>query len=53
VIHIGFPDPAQATGTQDEQWAVFRQVRDDIRQQVLRYLTSGESEPPTPDEEEI
>ncbi len=29
--HIGFPDPAKATGTDDEKLAVFRRVRDDIR----------------------
>jgi arsenate reductase len=37
-IHIGFQDPAQATGTEEERLAVFRQVRDEIRQQVLSYL---------------
>ncbi len=30
--HIGFPDPAKATGTDAEKLAVFRKVRDDIRQ---------------------
>src|SRR6185369_6229951 len=30
-LHIGFPDPAKATGTDDEKLAVFRKVRDDIR----------------------
>ncbi len=38
VTHIGFPDPAKATGTEEEKTAVFRQVRDDIRAQVLPYL---------------
>lgn len=38
VVHIGFPDPARATGGHLEQLAVFRQVRDAIRQQVLDYL---------------
>ena len=38
VLHIGFPDPAQATGNQVERLAVFRQVRDAIREQVLVYL---------------
>ncbi|RMF04495.1 MAG: arsenate reductase ArsC [Chloroflexi bacterium] len=37
-VHIGFPDPADATGTQEEKMAVFRQVRDDIRVRVLDYL---------------
>ena len=39
VTHIGFPDPAKATGTDQEIFAVFRQVRDDIREQVLSYLS--------------
>lgn len=39
VTHIGFPDPAQATGSQDEQMAVFRRVRDEIQQRILPYLT--------------
>jgi arsenate reductase (thioredoxin) len=30
-LHIGFPDPAKATGTDAEKLVVFRQVRDDIR----------------------
>jgi arsenate reductase len=30
-LHIGFPDPAKATGTDAEKIAVFRKVRDDIR----------------------
>ena len=30
-LHIGFPDPAKATGTDAEKLAVFRKVRDDIR----------------------
>lgn len=37
--HISFLDPAAATGSEEEQLAVFRQVRDDIRQRVLGYLT--------------
>lgn len=38
VKHIGFPDPAQAVGTRAEKMKTFRQVRDDIRQDVLEYL---------------
>jgi arsenate reductase len=38
VVHLGFPDPARATGTQAEQMAVFRQVRDAIREKVLKFL---------------
>ena len=29
--HWGFDDPAHATGTEEEQVAVFRRVRDEIR----------------------
>lgn len=36
--HISFPDPAKATGTDEEKMAVFREVRDGIREQVLEYL---------------
>lgn len=37
-VHIGFPDPALATGTELEKMAVFRRVRDDIKAQILAYL---------------
>lgn len=36
--HLGFPDPAQATGSPEEVLAVFRAVRDDIAQRVPTYL---------------
>lgn len=38
--HIGFPDPADATGSEDEILSVFRQVRDDIQSQIIPYLTN-------------
>jgi arsenate reductase len=38
VKHMGFPDPAAATGSEAERLAVFRQVRDGLRQEVFRYL---------------
>lgn len=31
-LHIGFVDPAKATGTDEEKMAVFRRVRDQIRE---------------------
>ena len=34
-LHVSFPDPADAEGTQAEQIAVFRAVRDQIRQRLL------------------
>lgn len=30
-LHIGFDDPADATGTEEEQMVVYRRVRDEIR----------------------
>jgi arsenate reductase len=39
-VHIGFPDPAKAEGSEDEKMQVFRQVRDDIRVKILGYLAS-------------
>jgi arsenate reductase len=35
VRHVGFVDPAAAEGTEEERLAVFRQVRDAIRERVL------------------
>ncbi len=35
--HIGFPDPAKATGTDAEKLAIFRGVRDDIRKRFREY----------------
>jgi arsenate reductase len=37
-VHLGFPDPAKATGTSEEMMAVFRQVREDIADRVTAYL---------------
>ena len=33
-VHLGFTDPARATGTEDEVMAAFRQVRDDIAERA-------------------
>jgi arsenate reductase len=41
VVHIGFPDPAAATGSVKEQFAVFKQVRDGLRKRVFDYLDRG------------
>ena len=38
--HIGFPDPAETTGTQEEVLNAFRRVRDQIRQRVIPFLQS-------------
>jgi arsenate reductase len=39
-VHLGFPDPAKAAGTEAEIMAVFRAVRDDIAQQLPALLES-------------
>ncbi len=36
-VHLGFVDPAAAAGTEDEIMAVFRRVRDEIRQRLPDY----------------
>ncbi len=41
-IHVSFPDPAEATGTEEERMAVFRAVRDDIRTRLLPELARRE-----------
>ncbi len=37
-VHLGFPDPAKASGTDEEVMAVFRSVRDAIAEQVPALL---------------
>jgi arsenate reductase len=44
VKHIGFPDPAGATGSEEERLEVFRQVRDGIRREAIHYLEEMEVE---------
>ena len=36
--HWSFPDPSKATGSQEEQLAVYRHVRDDIRARIEHEL---------------
>jgi arsenate reductase (thioredoxin) len=38
VMHVGFPDPARATGPEEEIMAAFRQVRDEMRRQLIPLL---------------
>src|SRR6266581_56399 len=40
-LHWSFPDPSKATGPEDEQFAVYRQVRDAIRERIGRELLRG------------
>jgi len=37
-IHLGFPDPTATTGSDSEKLDAFRQVRDQIREQVIGFL---------------
>jgi arsenate reductase len=37
-MHMPFPDPARVTGTEDEQMAAFRDVRDGIAAQISALL---------------
>jgi len=39
-LHIGFDDPATATGTEEEILAVFRRVRDEIQDQFFHFYTN-------------
>jgi arsenate reductase (thioredoxin) len=38
VLHVGFPDPARATGTEDEIMVAFRHIRDEMRRQLIPLL---------------
>jgi len=38
ILHISFPDPAKATGSEEEILAEFRQVRDDLRERLVPLL---------------
>lgn len=40
--HWGFDDPAKATGTDAEVWAVFQRVRDEIGERIKRFAETGE-----------
>lgn len=44
-VHLGFPDPAKVTGTDEVVMAAFCAVRDDIARQIPAYLAqfTGES----------
>ena len=38
MLHVGFPDPGRAPGTEVERMAVFRRVRDEMRQKLISRL---------------
>ena len=39
-LHIGFEDPAEATGTNDEILNTFRRIRDEIKRDFYQFYTS-------------
>lgn len=40
--HWGFDDPATAQGDEEEKWAVFQNVRDQIGERIKRFAETGE-----------
>jgi arsenate reductase (thioredoxin) len=43
-LHWSFADPSQATGSEGEQWEVYRRVRDDIKERVEQFVGSPQSD---------
>ena len=40
-LHWSFPDPSKATGSEEQQLTIYRQVRDDIRERIKHELLPG------------
>ncbi len=49
-IHMGFPDPAKATGSYEQVVAEFRSVRDAMSKEILTLLVRGDSDASTGNE---
>lgn len=43
-LHWSLPDPSRATGTEEEQLAVYREVRDELRRRIEAELLTHASE---------
>ena len=43
-VHISFKDPAKAIGSEEERLAVFRRIRDEIRREILGFLSDRDQE---------
>ena len=41
-VHWDLDDPAKAEGTEEEKWAFFQRVRDEIKDRVQRFAKTGE-----------
>lgn len=39
--HWGFDDPAKAAGTDEEKWAFFQRVRDEIKERIEKFSNEG------------
>lgn len=39
--HWGFDDPAKAEGSEEEKWAFFQRVRDEIENRIARFAKEG------------
>jgi arsenate reductase len=39
--HWGFDDPAKAEGTDEEKWAFFQRVRDEIEERIKKFSKEG------------
>ncbi|WP_209121932.1 arsenate reductase (thioredoxin) [Alkalihalobacillus sp. BA299] len=40
-VHWGFDDPAKAEGTDEEKWAFFQRVRDEIGERIQNFAETG------------
>lgn len=40
-VHWGFDDPAQADGSEEEKWAVFQRVRDEIGTRIKKFAETS------------
>jgi arsenate reductase len=40
-LHLGFEDPAEAVGSQEEVMAAFRRVRDEIKKQFQKFYVDN------------
>ncbi|MFN7251703.1 MAG: arsenate reductase (thioredoxin) [Anaerobacillus sp.] len=40
-VHWGFDDPAKAEGTDEEKWAFFQRVRDEIADRIKTFKETG------------
>lgn len=40
-VHWGFDDPAKAEGSEEDKWAVFQSVRDQIGERIQQFKDTG------------